>query len=199
MFEFPFWDFRGLIWAFGSKARNFAVSTISLVAGIVYKRSDSNYHFQLVDILTYIHPKTMNFALDNSRVEDERPKRCTRSDVESVGRLDSENPSWKNLRFEKQVVWGWVQHDRWGPIHLAWMIPLIYRYGCALIRYWIEVYFLPWKSQNYQETKKNRIAADSTGICWRLQVGLSFNKNWWNRITVLLLINGEVLGKIRGW
>lgn len=52
---------------------------------------------------------------------------------------------------------------------------------------------------NYQTTKKNRIAADSTGICWRWQVGLSFNKNWWNRITVLLLINGEVLGKHRGW
>lgn len=103
-----------LFWSehWGQKRGDFAISTISLVAGIVYERSDSNYLFRLVDIFTYVHPKQWISLLKIQGLKMNDPKDVP--GLESVGRLDSENPSWKTLRFEKQVVWGGVQHDRWG-------------------------------------------------------------------------------------
>lgn len=155
--------------------------------------------YWLIYLYICIHPKTMNFALENSRVEDERPKRCTRSDVESVGRLDSEIPPWKNPQvwkasgMRRSAAWQVGPHPpglNASPDSQIWVCldQVLNRGVCSSLE-------IP----NYQETKKNRIAADSTGICWRWQVGLSFNKNWWNHITVLLVINGKVLEKIRGW
>lgn len=153
MFDFPFWDFFVLIWALGPKARRFCNFDYQSCCRhslwkVRFKLSlPPGWHIHLCT------PKTMNFALENSRVEDERPKRCTRSWECRQTRL------WKSLLKNPQV-WkasGMRRSAAWQvgcSIHLAWMIPLIHRYGCALIRYWIEVYFLPWKSQTTKKPRK---------------------------------------------
>ena len=71
-----------------------------------------------VNLYTLTPNTRLNLALSKLGVEDKRPQKMCRV---RCWECRQKNRLWKSswyIRFEKQVVWGAVQHDRWGPIDL---------------------------------------------------------------------------------